>query len=188
MTANNATAENLVLLLLAHPALDRSRANRAMIQAAETVAGVTVRDLYEIYPTYLVDVDDEQALLKAHKVVALQFPLYWYSTPALMKEWIDNVLRHGFAYGRGGDALKGKTFFVACSSGSPDTDYQPGGSHHYSMEEFLRPLERTAALCGMHWAPPFILHESRLRDAVSLADAVETYRARLQDLIGAARG
>lgn len=186
MTANNATAETRVLLLLAHPALDRSRANRAMSHAAESLAGVTVRDLYEIYPTFLIDVDEEQALLRSHAVVALQFPLYWYSTPALLKEWIDTVLRHGFAYGRGGDALRGKTFFVACSSGSPSADYQPGGSHHYSMQEFMRPLERTAALCGMHWEPPFVLHESRLRDAASLADAVDTYQATLARLAGAA--
>ncbi len=186
MNANNATAETRVLLLLAHPALDRSRANRAMSHAAESTPGVQVRDLYELYPNFLIDVEDEQNLLKAHAVVVLQFPLYWYSVPALLKEWIDTVLRHGFAYGRGGDALKGKTFFVACSSGSPSADYQPGGNHHYSMQEFLRPLERTAALCGMHWEPPFVLHESRLRDAASLADAVDTYQATLARLAGAA--
>lgn len=179
MSENNATAETSVLLVVAHPALDRSRANRAMTHAAEAVAGVAVHDLYEAYPNFLVDVDEEQARLAAHPVIALQFPLYWYSTPSLLKEWIDTVWLYGFAYGKGGDALKGKTLFVACSSGSPDVDYQPGGSHHYSMAEFLRPLERTAALCGMHWADPFILHESRLRDAASLADAVAKYQNRL---------
>jgi glutathione-regulated potassium-efflux system ancillary protein KefG len=170
-----ASADPDILLVLAHPALERSRANRAMARAAGRLGGVSVADLYEDYPDYLIDIPREQARLVAHDVIVLQFPLYWYSTPSLLKEWIDAVWLHGFAYGKAGKALKGKTLFVACTAGSPESDYQPGGAHHYPVEEFLRPLERTAALCNMTWAPPYVMHESRLISPAELAAAVDGY-------------
>jgi glutathione-regulated potassium-efflux system ancillary protein KefG len=171
-----------VLLVLAHPTLERSRANRAMAAAADSLPEVRLHDLYEVYPDSLIDVPDEQARLVAHDIIVLQFPLYWYSTPALLKAWIDEVWLHGFAYGKEGCALAGKTLMVACAAGSPLKDYKKGGAHEYSVQEFLRPLERTAALCKMRWAEPFILHESRLRSPASLAEAVEHYRDRIAAL------
>jgi glutathione-regulated potassium-efflux system ancillary protein KefG len=182
MSEIGASDASPVLVVLAHPALERSRANRAMAAAADRLEGVSVHDLYEVYPDFLVDVDDEQARLVTHRNIVLQFPMYWYSMPSLLKEWIDQVWLHGFAYGKGGQALEGKTLLVACSSGSPMGDYQPGGLHHYSTDEFLRPLERTAALCKMQWAPPFVLHESRLLKPAALAEAVAFYTARLGGL------
>lgn len=181
-------SERSVLLVLAHPALERSRANRAMSARAAQVPGVEVHDLYEAYPDFLVDVSAEQRRLAKPDVVALQFPLYWYATPALLKEWIDAVWRHGFAYGQGGRALEDKTLFVACSAGSAEIDYGIGGAHHYSIAEFLRPLERTAALCRMRWAEPFVLHQSRLRDAASFDRKVAAYGHRLEQLATGAEG
>ena len=171
-----------VLVVLAHPVLERSRANRAMAAAAAALPGVALHDLYEEYPDFLIDVAAEQARLAAHSHIVLQFPLYWYSTPSLLKEWIDTVWLHGFAYGRGGTAMTGKTLLVAVSAGSPITDYQPGGAHQYGVAEFLRPLERTAALCRMDWAEPFVLHESRLLKAAEMAAGVEHYARRLTAL------
>ena len=184
MAGNGAATGRSVLLVLAHPALERSRANRAMLRAAVSVPGIVLDDLYEAYPDFLVDVRVEQRRLVAHDVIVLQFPLYWYSTPALLKEWIDAVWLHGFAYGKGGTAMTGKTLFVACSAGSPTGDYRHEGSHYYSVLEFLRPLERTAALCHMAWEEPFIMHQSRLRDDDSLAAEVSRYRERLITLAG----
>jgi hypothetical protein len=104
-----------VLLTLAHPALERSRANRALAKAAKGLEGVTFHDLYETYPDFAIDIEAEQEKLLAHDVIAVQFPLYWYSTPALMKEWFDLVWLHGFAYGLDGNALAGKR----CSPPAP---------------------------------------------------------------------
>ena len=101
-TGSVTPATSDLLLVLAHPALERSRANRALAKAAKGLSGVTFKDLYEAYPDFAVDIETEQTDLIAHDVVALQFPLFWYSTPALMKEWLDLVWLHGFAYGEGG--------------------------------------------------------------------------------------
>ena len=168
-----------MLLIVAHPALERSRANRRMLRAAKDVAGVTLHDLYELYPDFTIDVRAEQQRLVDHSVIGLQFPLYWYSTPALLKEWLDLVWLHGFAYGHGGEALAGKRLFVACTTGGRAEAYGPEGYNSFTMEEFLRPLEQTARLCGMIWEKPFVLHASGVKTDLALQAGAEAYRRRL---------
>lgn len=172
-----------VLLVLGHPALERSRANRALAKAAKGHAGVTFKDLYETYPDFVIDIEAEQAALRAHQVVALQFPLYWYSTPALLKEWLDLVWLHGFAYGEDGEALRGKTLFVACTTGASAKAYHAHGYNRFSMDEFLRPLEQTAHLCGMVWETPFVVHGASVKDDAALKAEAERYRARIASLL-----
>lgn len=171
-----------VLLVCAHPAYHRSRANRALRAAAEGVAGVTVHDLYEAYPDYLVDAGAEQARLLAHDHIVLLHPFYWYSAPALLKEWLDSVLEHGWAYGEGGRALAGKSWVQAITAGGPVASYTPAGRNRFSIEELLRPFEATAQLCGCAWRPPFVLHDSRLLDAPALMAAGRAFATRLEGL------
>ena len=111
--------------------------------------------------------------------VVVQFPLYWYSTPALLKEWFDLVWLHGFAYGRGGTAMKGKRLMAACSTGGGGEAYGRQGANRFTIEEFLRPLEQTAALCGMAWERPFVLHASAVKSEDALAREAQVYRGRL---------
>lgn len=150
-----------VLVLFAHPSFDRSEANRPLASAASSVEGVTLVDLYAEYPAFEIDVDREQARLLAHDVICFLHPLYWYSTPAILKEWQDLVLEHGFAYGAAGTALKGKLFFNALTAGGAETAYCSEGYNHFSIRELLRPLEQTAILCGMIYLPPFALFGAR---------------------------
>ena len=150
-----------VLVLLAHPALDRSEVNVELLRAAREVDGITVVDLYAEYPTFLIDIDREQQRLVEHDVVVFMFPLYWYSTPAILKEWQDLVLEYGFAYGAAGTALHGKTFLCAITAGGPEAAYRAEGFNHFTLRELLRPLEQTAILCGMRYLAPFALFGAR---------------------------
>jgi putative NADPH-quinone reductase len=150
-----------VLVLFAHPTQERSEVNRPLAQAARGVPGVELVDLYGEYPTLAIDVDREQARLLAHEVLIFLHPLYWYSTPAILKEWQDLVLEHGFAYGSSGTALQGKVFFSALTAGGPEPAYCAQGYNHSSIRELLRPLEQTALLCGMVYLPPFALFGAR---------------------------
>jgi glutathione-regulated potassium-efflux system ancillary protein KefG len=184
-TGSVTPATSGVLLVLAHPALERSRANRALAKAAKGLSGVTFRDLYESYPDFVIDIEAEQASLIAHDVVALQFPFYWYSTPSLMKEWLDLVWLHGFAYGEGGEALKGKRLFVACTTGASAKAYHAHGYNRFSMDDFLRPLEQTAHLCGMTWETPFVVHGAAVKDDDALKAEAERYKARVASLLAA---
>jgi len=145
------------LVYFAHPGQRYSRANRAMRDAADGVEGITFVDLYADYPRFDIDIDREQKRLLAHEVILFQFPMFWYSTPSIIKEWQDLVLEHGFAYGAGGDALAGKTMMLALTAAGPREAYSRGGYQQHDMRTFLTPLEQTAALCGMRFAVPFVL-------------------------------
>jgi putative NADPH-quinone reductase len=159
--ATPAQGRRRILILFAHPSQDRSEANAPMVAAARGLDDVTHVDLYAEYPAFEIDVDREQARLLAHDVICFQHPLYWYSTPAILKEWQDLVLEHGFAYGSGGTALQGKLFFSACTAGGAEAAYCAAGYNHFTIRELLRPLEQTALLCGMTYLPPFALFGAR---------------------------
>ena len=170
MTPIDTTGESMVsskpvrriLLLLAHPSLDRSEVNLPMRDAVVDVDGVTLVDLYAEYPDFQIDIDREQERLLEHDVIVFQHPLYWYSTPAILKEWQDLVLEHGFAYGSKGTALHGKIFFNALTAGGIEAAYRAEGYNHFTIRELLHPLEQTAVLCGMVYLPPFALFGSRM--------------------------
>ncbi len=150
-----------VLILFAHPSHHRSEVNVPLFEASQQIEGVNCVDLYASYPNMRIDIDQEQSQLNEHDVIIFQFPLYWYSTPAILKEWQDLVLEHGYAYGGGGDALHGKTFLCAISAGGAKTAYQTEGYNHFTVRELLRPLEQTAHLTGMNYLPPFTLFSAR---------------------------
>jgi len=117
-----------VLVLFAHPAIRNSRVNRRLVAAVRDLNGVTVNDLYGEYPDLNIDVTREQELLAAHEIVVFQHPFYWYSTPAILKEWQDLVLEHGWAYGHDGDALRGKALLSAMTTGGSEDAYCAKGS------------------------------------------------------------
>lgn len=150
-----------ILVLLAHPSLDRSEVNRPLAVATATIDGVTIVDLYAEYPGFDIDVDREQARLLEHDVIVFMHPLYWYSTPSILKEWQDLVLEHGFAYGSSGTALQGKIFFTAITAGGAESAYRAEGYNHFTIRELLHPLEQTASLCSMKYLPPYALFGAR---------------------------
>lgn len=177
------TPTGRALVLLAHPTLHRSRGNAALVTAARSVEGVTVHDLYDCYPDFDVDTEREQRLLAAHPLIVLQFPFYWYSAPALMKQWLDLVLEFGWAYGPGGLALEGKTLLCALTTGGGEGAYKPDGSNRFTIDELLRPFEQTAHLCKMRWAEPFVVYGVHREEASILAEAKRQYAERLRSLL-----
>ncbi|MGF1690961.1 NAD(P)H-dependent oxidoreductase [Photobacterium kagoshimensis] len=150
-----------VLVLFAHPSQHRSEVNLPLFDVAKKIDGVTTVDLYAEYPTFNINIDREQKRLRDHDVIIFQFPLYWYSTPAILKEWQDLVLEYTFAYGTGGDALVGKTFFCSLTAGAKVEAYRAEGYNHFTIRQLLYPLEQMASLTGMHYLPPFALFGSR---------------------------
>ncbi|QYJ96476.1 NAD(P)H-dependent oxidoreductase [Shewanella alkalitolerans] len=176
--------QQAVLLLLAHPSQHRSEVNLPLFELAKTIPGVTTVDLYGEYPEFDIDIEREQQRLLAHDVVIFQFPLYWYSTPAILKEWQDLVLEYGFAYGTDGNALKGKRFFCAITAGGKEEAYQAEGYNHFTLRQLLAPLEQTASLTGMRYLPPFALFGARtaVEDGL-MAQHLEEWRELLTALV-----
>ena len=164
-------------MIFAHPVLERSRVNVRLLSAVTGLDGVTVHDLYEEYPTFHIDVEREQALLVEHDVIVFQHPFYWYSTPALLKEWQDLVLEHGWAYGAGGTHLRGKVTFNAITTGGPGTSYRAEGYNRFTVRQLLAPWEQTAHLCGMRYLAPFVVHAAlRVASDGDMAAARDAYR------------
>lgn len=151
-------AKNRILVLFAHPALQKSRVNIQLLKAIADLDGVTINDLYEEYPDLHINVAREKQLLLDHDIIVFQHPFFWYSSPAILKKWQDLVLEHGFAYGHEGKALQGKKFLSVISTGGTREAYCREGDNYYTMRELLVPFEQTARLCGMEYLPPFITH------------------------------
>lgn len=147
-----------ILVLFAHPALEKSRAHQELLNVITGMKGVTINDLYQNYPDFDIDVEREKELLTTHDIIIWQHPLYWYSAPALLKEWQDLVLEHGWAYGHKGRALAGKKIFNALTSGGGMEAYENSTHHKYALRDYLRPFECTAHLCRMTYWPPFWIH------------------------------
>jgi glutathione-regulated potassium-efflux system ancillary protein KefG len=171
-----------VLVLFAHPALEKSRVNRHLLAAARDLDGVHVHDLYEAYPDFHVDVGREQALLVDHDVIVLQHPFFWYSAPSLVKEWFDLVLEHGWAYGRNGTALHGKRLLSAVTTGGPERAYGQEGRNRFTVRQLLAPVEQTAVLCGMDYLPPFIVHGTHTITPDEITGHASDYRRILEGL------
>lgn len=171
-----------VLILFAHPALEKSRVNVELGEAVADLPGVTFCDLYELYPAFDIRVEEQQRLLSEHDLIVLQHPFYWYSSPAILKEYQDLVLQHGWAYGTGGTALQGKRMMQVITTGGSESAYTADGLNRYTVRELLRPFERTAGLCGMDYLPPFIAYGSLRMDSDDIARYRSDYRAILEAL------
>lgn len=172
-----------VLVLFAHPALERSRVHRALVDQVPTDDGLTFHDLYEAYPRLDIDVEREQQLLLDHDVVAFQHPFYWYSTPPILKQWQDLVLEHGWAYGSEGRALEGKTFIPLISTGGGAQAYRRDGYNGFTVRELLAPVEQTARLCRMEVLPPFVVYGTHSLDPDGIDRAARRYRHLLDALL-----
>ena len=150
--------KNKILILFAHPRLERSLNQTQLISSIPEISEITFHDLYEKYPDFDIDIEYEQKLLLEHQIVIWQHPFYWYSSPPLLKQWIDLVLSFGWAYGPGGTALQGKIVFNAITSGGQRSAYSKEGHNRFTINQLLSPFEQTAYLCKMIWLPPFVIH------------------------------
>jgi glutathione-regulated potassium-efflux system ancillary protein KefG len=171
-----------ILILFAHPALQHSRAQLRMLRAVKALPFVTVHDLYEAYPDLFIDIEKEKQMLLAHDIVVFQHPFYWYSCPAILKEWMDQVLEFGWAYGPGGENLKGKWLLSALSTGGGESAYHEQGRNRYALRQFLLPFDQTGHLCGMPYLAPFLVQGAGELDEAQLDAFAASYARTLTKL------
>lgn len=171
-----------ILILFAHPKYEISLANKALLEVAADLPFVTINDLYEKYPFFNIDVPHEHTLMEAHDIIIWQHPIYWYAAPALLKQWMDLVLTHGWAYGTGGNALKGKYIFNAVTTSGSAEAYSPNGLHKRPLKEYLLPYLQTAELCNMVYLPHFQVKEAHHLTKETLQIAATKYRELLEYL------
>ncbi len=178
MAAPSLHSPPTALVLFAHPRPHLSRVTRKLAEAARALPRVTVHELYQAYPDFYVDVAAEQARLAAADIVVFLHPILWYSMPSLLKEWVDSVLLPGWAYGAGGHALQGKTYWLVASTADPaEADH---------TDDYLPAFRLSAQRCGMRWEAPLVLHGDHLVDAGTVEAHLDAFIARLGALLGPA--
>lgn len=170
-----------ILILFAHPAFQKSRINKILIQELDEMEGITLHDLYQAYPEIDIDIEAEQKLLEAHDIIIFHHPFYWYSTPAILKEWQDLVLKHGWAYGSEGTKLIGKRIIQVLTVGGEKKAYCPQGYNKFTIRQLLRPFEQMANRCQMQYLPPFVVHGTHSITRQEVLDYKTTY---LELLVG----
>ena len=176
--AQTITLPASVALIYAHPFAERSLANAELLRGVADLPFVARHDLYDRYPDFDIDAEAERDALEAARLIVLQHPVYWYSMPALLKLWIDDVFALGWAYGDGGTALQGKALLWVATTGGEPRAYVPGGPHGHPFDDFIAPIQQTAAFCGMQWLQPIIVHDAHT-DRGHVAEHAALYRERL---------
>ncbi|MEO6856352.1 MAG: NAD(P)H-dependent oxidoreductase, partial [Rhodoferax sp.] len=154
---------------------------------------IDIQDLYANYPDYAIDVAAEQARMEATDLLVLVHPIQWYSMPALQKLWMDEVLTYGWAFGAvsaeteeaaptgaPGTALRGKALWLVLTTGGQEDSYHPDSYNRYPFDAFLPPYAQTAALCGMRFLPPLVLHGAHSAGKQEVQDHVALFSQRLQ--------
>lgn len=186
-----------IYLIAAHPAWRQSRVNQRLLAGARALSmpGLDIQDLYASYPDYAIDVAAEQARVDAAQLIVLMHPIQWYSMPALQKLWLDEVLTYGWAYGAAsaeagsyeqapagtpGTALRGKAMWLVATTGGPEESYSISSYNRHPFDAFLPPYQQTAALCGMRFLPPLVLHGAHMASTQDVNAHVQRFCAQLQ--------
>ena len=149
-----------VVVIAAHPHLHGgSLANKIIVDHLSERPDLEVRDIQSLYPDFRIDIAAEQKALLAADIIVFQFPFFWYSPPAILKEWIDQVLARGFAYGSGGTKLQGKRLIISLTTGGTEAEYQPEGAIGATINDLVKPLVLTGSLAGMVMDPPLVSYD-----------------------------
>ena len=177
-----------ILAMMFHPRLDRSTVTRRLFYTLQQDPGIVAVDMYASYPDFGIDVEFEKKRIQAHNIIVFLYPIYWYSGPALLKEWMDLVLEYGFAYGMSAAALKGKYWLPIVSCGTDEESYTPTGSHEHTLETFLLPYAMTAKVCQMQYQKPIAIYglshsqsESKIKTHINqVMDYLQTLKENVQ--------
>lgn len=139
------------LIIDGHPDLQDSVANKTVIEEIQaSLPHVRIRHLGELYPDYHIDVEAEQKALLEADLIVWQFPFFWYSLPALMKKWLDEVFLHGFSHGSTAK-LAGKKLLVSITTGAPAEAYTGGQGSIGDIRELVSPFASIAAVCRLDY-------------------------------------
>lgn len=147
------------LVVVAHPNIDTSVVNQRWIAEIKKYNDrFTVHELYKVYPDWQINVREEQARIEEHSGLVLQFPLYWFNCPPLLKKWLDDVYTYGWAYGSTGKKMQDRKLGLAVSAGISKEDFSKSGRCGFTLSEILRPFEMVAKYTHASYQPIFTFH------------------------------
>lgn len=166
-----------VLIISGHPSLESSNANKAILEEVKKLSpNVEISELGKLYPDFKINVEAEQEKLKKADIIVWQFPVHWYSLPALLKKWLDDVFTYGFAYGVEETALKGKKLILSFTTASPEEAYQKGGAQNYEFSDFLNTHRQTANLCQLDFQEPVISYGMLYMEGIMPTEVLDSVK------------
>jgi len=167
-----------VVVLLAHPNLQESNANKELMEVVKEMDFATVYNLYERGDEPF-DPEDWSRILTDASALVFQFPFYWMSAPYMLKRWEDEVLTHL----AGTPSIAGKPLMIVVTAGSDYEAYRSGGRNRFTVDELLRPYQASAILAGMTWQTPLIVYGTGVEDpAKNIAQGAIQYRKVVEEL------
>jgi putative NADPH-quinone reductase len=148
------------LIVIIHPNLKDSIINKRWIEELKKYPkDYTLHDIYQLYPDEKIDVEKEQQLIEKYDKIIFQFPFYWFNCPPFFKKWLDEVLTHGWAYGRNSEyKLAGKKVALAITAGIDKEDYRSEGRYKYTLGQLTSPFEVTFGYIRADYKPHFAFY------------------------------
>ncbi len=129
------------------------------------------------------DIKEEHEKLEWADLLLLQFPLWWFSMPAILKGWVDRVFAYGYAYGGGRWYDQGvfgpKRAMLGITVGGPETAYTIGGLQG-DMEQILFPIQHgILQFVGFSVLPAFVAYSANYSDVDRRESVLDEFRKHL---------
>lgn len=175
--------KNKILILFAHPLYEKSRVNQIINKYIPDSEYITFNDLYEEYPEFEINTNREQDLILEHDIIIWQHPLYWYSCPALLKQWMDMVLHFESDKDLDIHQLKGKAVFQVMSIGPQNHSFLDSQPDNRDVLDYLLPFQRTVEYSNMNYLPPYLVRIDKMNSMMDIHKKGENYGYILEALI-----
>lgn len=168
-----------VVILLAHPNIKESQANKALIDSVKNIEGVAIFNLYEPQEK-VFNVEEWSKIITEASALVYQFPFYWASAPSKLKKWQDEV----FTFLSNTPAVAGKPLLVATTVGSEYEAYRSGGRNQFTVDELLRPYQAGGIHSGMIWQTPIVVYGASTTEAGrNIAETANLYKRKIEMLV-----
>ncbi|MDQ0208647.1 NAD(P)H-dependent oxidoreductase [Alkalicoccobacillus murimartini] len=172
------------LVIIGHPDIESSIVNRRWIEEMKLHPDLfTIHELAKEYPDGVIDREIEQSLISSHGNLVLQFPMYWFNCPPILKKWLDEVLTEGWAFGKAGNNIKGRKMALGVTTGGKGIDYDKAGRYQYNLEELLAPFEITAKYCKADYQSFFAFYGADFSTQDEIDKSAKDYVDFLKELI-----
>lgn len=139
-----------------------------------------------VHTTLAADIVAEQAKIAWADLLVLQYPMWWFGPPAILKGWADRVFTRGFAYlpGRKYDTglLAGKTVMVSVTTGTSADTYRPDGIDGDVLDVLWPVHNGLLRYSGFDVLEPFVTYAPRKLSDEARADVLGEWRERLRQL------
>lgn len=175
--------KNKILILFAHPLYEKSKVNQILNSYIPDSEYITFHDLYEEYPEFEIDIRHEQELIRTHDIIIWQHPMYWYSCPALLKQWMDMVLQFRNPGDLKADQLRGKAVFQVMSIGEQQVSLIDSAADETPIAHYLTPFRRVVEFCNMQYLPPFLVRVPKMSSIDDIHRKGEYYQYILEAII-----